>query len=528
MASTYCSHCGERNPARARYCHACGGRLRSSAASAPARPPDNLPSTEQAPSESEPAGVAGGPKLLWWTIPADSILHNASFRALMAMRLASETAINAIGYGMLVQVVRETQSGFQASLVTVSTVAPAALFGVVGGTVVDRSNKRLMLVLANLVRALLCGFFLLTSQSVGQIYLLLWIITIASQFASPAESAIVPRVVAPPRIAGANSFANLCEAGGQLLGMAILAPIFVKVTGSAAPLIAVCGVIFLFAAVRALAIRTRVAPEAVERAERAGSVPRLWLAGTRESLAEAWFYLSSNRPVFITVLLLVLASTANLVLVTLAPRFTQEVLDLPPEFAVFVFGPAVIGMLSGLALVPRIAHRVRPRVLVLAGFMLMVVSLLLVGFIGPITDALMSLNLLRLYDPGPLGRGPLGHSDGQLGTVMFLAIPVGFSFSVVQVAANTYLNERVPLGMQGRVFALQGAIKNATAIIPLLALGALASLVGVQPVLIVTPLLIFILALYGASKFHQLARRQSGPAPGAGQAAAGEQGTRPA
>jgi len=83
---------------------------------------------------------------------------------------------------------------------------------------------------------------------------------------------------------------------------------------------------------------------------------------------------------------------------------------------------------------------------------------------------------------------------------------------VVQVAANTYLNERVPLQMQGRVFALQGAIKNATAIVPLLALGGLASLVGVQPVLIVAPLLILFLALFGASKSNQLAGRQAGVA----------------
>src|SRR3712207_5104852 len=96
---------------------------------------------------------------------------------------------------------------------------------------------------------------------------------------------------------------------------------------------------------------------------------------------------------------------------------------------------------------------------------------------------------------------------------MLLAVPLGFSFSVVQVSANTFLNQRVPLRMQGRVFALQGAIKNATAILPLLALGGLASLVGVRPVLIVAPLLILFLALYGASKSAQLAGRRPPAAP---------------
>lgn len=533
-SSIFCPHCGERNPSAARFCNACGGAVRpprSDQGDPGPPPPDLLPVADAAsPSPDQPIAATPGPKLLWWSIPADSILHKPSFRALMGMRVASETAINAIGYGMLVQVVRETQSGFQAALVTVSTVAPAALFGLVGGAAVDRSNKQVMLVSANLVRALLCFGFLLTAQSVPMIFLLLWLITIATQFATPAESAIVPRVVEPPRLASANSFANLCEAAGQLLGMAILAPIFVALTGDAGPLILVCGAIFVFAAIRAVAIRTDAIVEDAVRPPPAAGVGRPWLAGTRASLVEAWTYLASDRPAFITVMLLVLASTANLVMVTLAPRFAQEVLDTRPELSVFVFGPAVVGMLTGLALVPRITHRIRPRVLVLLGFLLMVVALLAIGAVDQITNAFRNLNLFGLYDPGPLGRGPLAHSDGRMVTVMLLAVPLGFSFSVVQVAANTFLNTRVPLGMQGRVFALQGAVKNATAIVPLLALGALASLVGVRPVLIVAPLLILFLALYGASKSAYLAGRQpgrQGDAAGEGPQSRG-QGTEPA
>ena len=446
-----------------------------------------------------PRSPLPSPRLLWWTIPAESLLHGASFRALMTMRIATETAINALTYGMLVEVVRRTESGFNAALVVVCTVAPAAIFGVLGGTVVDHANKRWMLVITNLARALLCGAFLLTARGIGAIYGLLILITVATQFATPAESAIVPRVVPPARLAGANSFANLAESIGQALGMAILAPVFVKLTHSPPALVISCGLIFTFAGLRALAIRTTIVPESEARPAMAATGGRPWLAGTRESLLEAWRYLIANRPAFITVLLLVLASTANLVMVTLAPRFTQEVLDLDPAFAVFAFGPAVVGMVGGLLLVPRIGHRVRPRVLVLDGFLLMVVSLLLIGTLDQITTMLRSLSLFESSR-----WGPLAHAEGRLGTLMLLVIPLGFSFAVVQVSANTLLHQRVPLAMQGRIFALQGALKNATAIIPLLALGGLASLVGVRPVLVVAPLLILLLALYGASKAAQL------------------------
>ena len=516
-APLVCPNCGAENPTTARFCHACGSVLRTARTALTPQPPlpslgDAKHSAIRVAQDSPPSvlgeGAAAGPRLLWWTIPADSLLHGPSFRALMTMRIATETAINALTYGMLVEVVRRTESGFHAALVTVSTVAPAALFGMLGGAVVDRTNKRWMLVLTNLARALLCFGFLLTNQGLGAIYTLLVLITIATQFATPAESAIVPRVVPPMRLAAANSFANLSESAGQLLGMAILAPIFVKLTDRPVWLIVACGVILGYAASRAYFIRMNVVSEEAARPAMAASGGRPWLAGTKESLLEAWRYLAANQPAFITLLLLVLASTANLVMVTLAPRFTQEVLGLGPEFAVFVFGPAVAGMLGGLALVPRIVHVVRPRTLVLLGFLLMVTSLLLIGALDALTGLLRSLNPLGLYNPGrPLGSGPLAHADGRLGTVMLLAVPLGFSFSVVQTSANTFLHQQVPLAMQGRVFALQGAVKNATAIVPLLALGGLASLVGVRPVLIVAPLLILFLALYGASKSAQLARR---------------------
>ncbi len=213
-------------------------------------------------------------------------------------------------------------------------------------------------------------------------------------------------------------------------------------------------------------------------------------------------------------MLLVLASTANLVMVTLAPKFTREVIDVPPEFAVFVFGPAVAGMLTGLAVVPRLARVTNKRLLVTIGFLLMVVLLLLFGALGAVTSLLQRIGPVRVL----LGIGPLGHADGRLGTALILAVPLGFAFSMVQVSAHTLLHERVPLAMQGRVFALQGAVKNATAIVPLFVLGGLASLIGdVRPVLMIAAVLILFLALYGGARSAEWtgrAHHQDAPAQG--------------
>ncbi len=114
-----CPACGADNPPDSRFCNACGRRLgpRAEPARVPARAtsvagPDEFGDgfTGSAPSPA-PSGARGGPRLLWWEIPADSLLHAPSFRALMWMRLTSEAALNALTYGMLVQIVRKKAAG---------------------------------------------------------------------------------------------------------------------------------------------------------------------------------------------------------------------------------------------------------------------------------------------------------------------------------------------------------------------------------------------------------------------------------
>lgn len=526
-----CPFCREPNREGARFCKGCGRRLPAVAATGEGAPaagraepttPARLiranatPVTAPLVEETTPAAASGrnGPRLLWWYIPAGSVLHSSSFRALVTMRISTETALNALSYGMLLAIATNTENkqliGILTALVTVATVAPAALFGPLGGVVVDRVPKRLALVITNLVRAILCFAFLFIGTSTPAVYLLLVILTVVTQFATPAESAIVPRVVQSERLAAANSFSNLAESAGALLGTAVLAPLIVSLTHGTRPLILICGVVLTYAAVRAVAIRL-VVPEAPV-GPRGGTEKKPWLAGTREALLEAWHWLAGDRAAFVSMMLLVLASTANLVMVTLAPRFAQQALDLPPQLAIYVFGPAVLGVLTGLALTPKLAEHINKRLLVTIGFLLMVSVLLFLGLIDGVRDVLQRL--------GPLGwllqHGPLANRDGLLGTALILAAPLGFGMSMVQVAAQTLLHERVPLEMQGRVFALQGAVKNAVAVLPLLALGGLASLLpDVRPVMIIAALLLLGLALYGGARSAQWTSRPSSlqPAP---------------
>jgi MFS-type transporter involved in bile tolerance (Atg22 family) len=54
---------------------------------------------------------------------------------------------------------------------------------------------------------------------------------------------------------------------------------------------------------------------------------------------------------------------------------------------------------------------------------------------------------------------------------MLLAIPVGFAFTLLSVAARMVLNERAPQEAQGRVFAVQMALGDFLSLMPLLLVG---------------------------------------------------------
>jgi hypothetical protein len=130
-------------------------------------------------------------------------------------------------------------------------------------------------------------------------------------------------------------------------------------------------------------------------------------------------------------------------------------------------------------------------------------TLFLLGAIDEVSAVVDAVNPVGLV--GWLG---LDLSE-ELRATALLAIPIAFGVALTATTVQTYINRRVPLTYQGRTFAMQSTLRNATAIIPLLVLGAAASEFGVETVLLISPLFLLVLG-YGlvAASF-----RYSGVAP---------------
>lgn len=123
-----------------------------------------------------------------------------------------------------------------------------------------------------------------------------------------------------------------------------------------------------------------------------------------------------------------------LILVYLVEVLDQRVSDLP-----VIFLPAIIGMLLGRRLVGAIARRRDAGWLATMGMWL---------FAG----GLLALALIDAFEAG--FRSGLGFGDADLGVLeisaesqvaMVLLFPMGFAFSLVNVATTAIINERVPV-----------------------------------------------------------------------------------
>jgi MFS family permease len=414
-----------------------------------------------------------------------TLFENEAYRRLWLGRVLSSTPINAIVYAMLILVVDATGKSFFSSLFVVAYIAPTALLGTVSGVLVDRVPKGVVLAGTNAARAGLCLLLAVSTDSLWLIYVIAVLFAVGSQFSGPAESAALPAVVEPEEFTAANSLNNLGGLISQIIGLMILPAVFLKTVGPEA-LAIVCAAMFLAAAFNFLLI------------EGFGvAVPHVSMTweDTRERFAEAWHRLTRDSLAYIAVVIMVLANTTGLVVVTLIPRYSTQVLGIRLENAIFVVAPAAIGIWLALRFVRNLSGRMSPWWSIGAPYAGLCAGVMLLAFVPLFGDMLEEANPLGLFDPGPFGE-----STARVVVTGVLAAGLAFAFTFVNVVGRSIVNERIPRDMQGRVFAAQTVLTNLASIPPILLTGGLADAFGVEPVFILVSITCAALAAFYASR----------------------------
>jgi len=118
------------------------------------------------------------------------------------------------------------------------------------------------------------------------------------------------------------------------------------------------------------------------------------------------------------------------------------------------------------------------------GLLLAAACLFLLGLVGDVADVIEPYNPMRITEYIGIDINERVRAAG------LIALPLALGISLTVTSVQTYINRRVPLSYQGRVFSMQSALRNGAAIPPLITLGAVASLVGTDSVLLVSPLIL--------------------------------------
>src|SRR5438046_4131747 len=254
------------------------------------------------------------------------LLRNRAFLAIWGAQILSQVASNAVTSALIILVAEITHSNTSSSFLILLAVLPAVLFGIAGGLFVDRTDRRLVLMITNALRAAaIVPLLLFGSTSLTVIYAVGFLVAAVTVFFVPAESATIPAIVRKRDLLIANSLFTFTFNGAFLVGFIILAPIVVSLYGYEV-LWVIIAFMFSIASLLCSTLPPAPQPEKPLDVHVAGEVAGMAVAQTRAGMSEAFHYLRSTPLVTWSLVYIALTYTLVAIAGALAPGFVREVL----------------------------------------------------------------------------------------------------------------------------------------------------------------------------------------------------------
>jgi MFS family permease len=414
------------------------------------------------------------------------VLKNRSFLLLWLAQLLSQIVFNAANYGVIAIVTAITHSTVMVGLAIISFTLPAVPFSLLAGVYVDHLDKRLVLWVSNALRAVTTGlivFALLWNPHILiPIYFLTFIISLVTQFFTPAEASAIPLLVSKNDLAPALSLFNITLTIAQALGFLLLGGL---ITALFPPFNLSLGFIhlqvlsydILFALVALVyvicTLLILVIPKSALQQKQSAKPALLRSLGKqtwkiiRHDVREAWDYIRQDHRLLLALLRVSFVSILLLVIGELAGPFVVNALHLPVQDLPLILAPAGLGLVLGGLLMPALTRRLGQNRTITLGSLCTAAGLILI----PLGHFVLSQ--LALPASGILF---------YVGAVTFI---LGVALEMVNIPAQTMMQEQAPEGERGRVFSFQSMFYNTGSIPVLLFAGVIADILGVETVMFI-------------------------------------------
>jgi MFS family permease len=380
-----------------------------------------------------------------------SPIRDRSFARLWAGGLISDLGDWMLLVALPVYVFQLTGSAFIMSTVFVVELVPALIFGLVAGVLVDRWDRRRILVVGGLGQAALL-LPLLAATTVDRlwiIYLVAAVQACLARLCAPAKAALVPTLVPGDKLIAANALSAVSDNLARLVGSPLggLAIQFLGLVG----VVIVDAVTFVLSALLAAGVRTRTEPTDTEAAKTPGrpSLISDWLDGIRT--------IRRTPPLPAVLFIGALSQVAQGIFVVLFVVFVLRELNGSGGDVGLIRGVQAIGGVAGGLAIGWLSRRLGPRALVGWGFVIF-------GFIS-----LMTWNAPAFTT--------------AIGVYVGLFIVIGVPGVATMTGLMTTVQSVTPPTHLGRVFAAFETGAGGLQAIGVLLAGALADRLGVVTIL---------------------------------------------
>ncbi len=392
------------------------------------------------------------------------LVKNGNFSRLWAAQALSQIAQNLLNFALIIRVFDLAQgtnlANVSVALVILSFGIPSILFAAAAGVYVDHWNRKYVLVIANLTRALLVLGYLFIEHNLALVLLLTFMISATTQFFAPAEAASIPVLVGKRNLLRANSLFIFTMYASFMVGYAGSAPV-ISAFGNNGPYL-VTSLMFLIATLLVAALPSMKAGH--HKAVKFWSIVK----STRREVVANWHIIRANHKLSFPILQLTVTQAIVGVVLALAPALSLAVLRTPIKDASHVLIiPAGIGMVLGVVAVGKLAARYPKVGLISVSLIIAATSLMLLGLSG----------LLHRSIYGQTAT--LSQIGWYVASILLL---LGFMNAVVSSAAQTLLQENTTDETRGKVFGALNMMVNIAATLPIFFAGILADLTSVTKV----------------------------------------------
>lgn len=426
-----------------------------------------------------------------------AVFRNRPFLLLWLSQVATQVGGNMVLYGLTVLVFGETGSNSAVSLLILTFLTPAVVFSALAGVYVDRFDRRLVLTVTNVLRAVLFVTLAVFDTNILLVFVLNALVSVVTTFFAPAELSMIPIVVPRSQLTAANGIFTLTLNAAFAVGFTVLGPLVVSIANPTL-LVVVVAALYLVAAVFCWTLPS--APPGTLSHEgaihEAGEAVGSFVTQFREGIA----YVRANPAVSWALLYLGVAASIVGVLGVLGPGFAQGVLGLRPKDFIVIVLPLGVGVVAGAIAANALQSAVPRRRLIEAGLLVLGVSLALISVAGPIAQLARDVNDAV---PGP----DLSAFVSILTVVVAIAFVAGVGYAAVAIPSQTELQAEIPQAVRGRVFGILNMLVSVGSFLPIIVVGPISDAVGTMPVILVSAAVI---VLAGAASIAR--RRETGVA----------------